>query len=355
MGSIPENIAATAPRVFVAGGTGFIGYHIVQQLCAQGFAVRVLTRNPQHTQGLFPAAVEYARGDLDTLTVEQLAALMQGCSTLVFAAGVDERAEPQGDAWQFFRHANVDSVQKLFRAAQQAKITHAVLLSSVFLKLHRDHPELQLAARHPYLASRLEQHQVAEQLAHGHFVLTTLQIPWVFGTTPHLPSQWNSLITWVRSATPLLCCRGGVNVVAVESVAEAAVNALRYPTQTSAQAIGDLNLSYQQLVQQLSEYTGRRDTNVRCVPDDMFRHLMQAGGLFRRLFNIPAGLDITWLPELLLRDIFIDNRESQHLLRYRTGLATQAMQDTVRHAPESRYLRGWRKLLGVFTAGNRAR
>jgi hypothetical protein len=102
-------------------------------------------------------------------------------------------------------------------------------------------------------------------------------------------------------------------------------------------------------VQQLCECSGRRKCSVRCVPDDVFLRLMQAGGLFRRLFNIPAGLDIAYLPELLLRDIFIDNRESQQLLRYRTGLAAHAMQDTVRQAPENRYLKGWRTLLGALT------
>jgi len=322
----------------------------VQQLLAQQFGVRLLTRNINRTRdaGLFSPGVEYVEGDLDLLTTEQLHDMLQGCTALVFAAGSDERVEPQGDAREFFRRANVASAEKVFRAAQNTAITHAVLLSSVFLKLHHEHPELKLAERHPYIASRVEQHAVSTALAENHFVLTTLEIPWVFGTAPHIVSQWNSLITYVRSATPLLCCRGGVNVVAVQSVAEAAVAALLYPTQSSRQAIGDLNLSYQQLVERLGVAAQRKDTTIRLVNDDVFLRLMQAGGLFRKLFNIPAGLDITYLPELLLRNIYIDNSASQQLLRYRTGRAAQAIAATVHAAPENRYLKGWRGLLNMF-------
>jgi len=333
----------------VIGGTGFIGYHIVLELLRRNYAVSVLTRNPDKHRSLFTDTVQTVQGDLDQLSVEQLADKLKPFDTLVFAAGVDERTEPSGDAWEFFHHANVASCEKVFRAAQQSNITHAVLLSSIFLHVHHQHPELKLSERHPYIRSRVEQHRVSEALAKNHFVLTTLEIPWVFGTAPHITSQWNSLITYVRSATPLMVCRGGANVVAVQSVAEAAAGALLYPTTSSRQAVGDLDLSYQQLVELLCRYADRREVQIRSVQEDFFRQLMGAGGLFRKLFNIPAGLDITYLPELLMQDIHVDNRESQTLLRYQTGIAEQAIRDTVHASAENRYLKGWRKLLNVFS------
>lgn len=334
--------------VLVIGGTGFIGYHIVQELLQRGFTVSVLTRHPDKHRSLFPDTVQYVQGDLDQLSVEQLAKALQPFEKLVFAAGMDERTEPTGDAWEFFKHANVDSCEKVFRAAQQSSITHAVLLSSIFLQVHHQHPELKLAERHPYIRSRVEQQQVSEALAENHFVLSTLEIPWVFGIAPHITSQWNSLITYVRSATPLMVCRGGANVVAVQTVAEAVTGALSYPVQSSRLAVGDLDLSYQQLVEYLCQYADRREVQIRLVKEDFFRQLMGAGGLFRKLFNIPAGLDITYLPELLMQDIHVDNRESQSLLRYHTGKAQEAIRDTVQAAAENRYLTGWRKLLNVL-------
>lgn len=333
----------------VIGGTGFIGYHIVQELLQHNFAVSVLTRNPDKHRHLFPDTVQYVPGDLNQLSVEQLADALKPFDKLVFAAGIDERTEPTGDAWEFFKHANVDSCEKVFRAAQQSSITHAVLLSSIFLQVHHQHPELKLAERHPYIHSRVEQHRVSEAFAKDHFVLTTLEIPWVFGTAPHISSQWNSLITYVRSATPLMVCRGGANVVAVQSVAEAVSGALLYPVTSSLQAIGDLDLSYRQLVECLCRYADRKDAQIRLVKEDFFRQLMGAGGLFRKLFNIPAGLDITYLPELLMQNIHVDHHESQTLLRYRTGIAEKAISETIVAAPENPYTKGWRKLLNAFS------
>lgn len=344
-----HRIAENSSSTLVIGGTGFIGYHIVGELLRREFAVSVLTRNPDKHRHLFPDNVHYVQGDLDQLTVEQLAEKLKSFDKLVFAAGIDERTEPIGDAWEFFEHANVDSCEKVFRAAQQSNITHAVLLSSIFLQVHHQHPELKLAERHPYIHSRVEQHRVSEALANHHFVLTTLEVPWVFGTAPHISSQWNSLITYVRSATPLMVCRGGANVVAVQTVAEAVAGALSYPTQSLRLPVGDLDVSYQQLVELLCQYADRRDVQIRNVKEDFFRQIMGAGGLFRKLFNIPAGLDITHLPELLMRDIHVDNRESQTLLRYQTGKALEAIRETVHTAAENRYLKGWRKLLNVWS------
>jgi len=335
--------------VLVIGGTGFIGYHIVRELLQRNFAVSVLTRSPDKHRQLFPDTVQFVQGDLDQLSVEQLVEKLNPFEKLVFAAGIDERTEPTGDAWEFFKHANVDSCVKVFCAAQSSNITHAVLLSSIFLQVHQQYPELKLAERHPYIRSRVEQHRVSEALAENHFMLSTLEIPWVFGTAPHITSQWNSLITYVRSATPLMVCRGGANVVAVQTVAEAVAGALQYPVQSSRLAVGDLDLSYQQLVELLCQYADRREVQIRHVQEDFFRQLMGAGGLFRKLFNIPAGLDITHLPELLMRDIHVDNRESQTLLRYSTGKAREAIRDTVHAAAENPYLKGWRKLLNVFS------
>lgn len=330
------------------GGTGFIGYHIVQELLRRNIAVSVLTRQPDKYRSLFPDGVQFVQGDLDTLSVEQLTQIFQGFDKLVFAAGVDERTDPQGDAWVFFKQANVDSADKVFRAAQHSRISHAVLLSSIFLGVHHRHPELKLAERHPYIRSRVEQHRVSEALAQDHFILTTLEIPWVFGTAPHVTSQWNGLISFVRSATPLMVCRGGTNVVAVQSVAEAAAAALTVPILSSRQAIGDLNLGYEQLIQILCRFADRQAQQIRIVNEDFFRQLMSTGGLFRKLFNMPAGLDITYLPELLMRDLSVDNRDSQTLLGYRTGIAEQAMRETVAATPENRYARGWRKVLNLW-------
>jgi len=266
----------------------------------------------------------------------------------VFAAGVDERIEPEGDAYAFFKQANVDSCEKLFRAAQQSKITHAVLLSSIFLNMARAQPELKLAEKHPYIRSRVEQNDISQALAKNNFILTTLEVPWVFGVSPHSPSQWSSLVNYARSGTPLLSCRGGVNVIAVQSIGEAVTGALQFANESSCQTIGDLNLSHGQLMQVLCEYAERKDKKITLVSDTVLQEIMRAGGIFKDIFGFKSGLDLRYLPELLTQDIYVDNTESRLLLGYSTGKALEAIEQTVLSVPEHTVIKGWRNVLNVF-------
>ena len=51
-------------NVLVAGGTGFIGSHIVRRLLANGDRVAVLTRHPEKAARTLPAGVEARQGDI---------------------------------------------------------------------------------------------------------------------------------------------------------------------------------------------------------------------------------------------------------------------------------------------------
>jgi len=335
------------------GGTGFIGYHIVQALLAKDFHVTLFSRDPDKAKVLFSDSgkahlVNAVRGDINTITEAELVTLLQPFDKLVFAAGVDERVEPEGDAYAYFKHANVDSCEKLFRAAQQSNITHAVLLSSIFLNLARTQPELKLAERHPYIRSRVEQNEMSQVLAKNHFILTTLEVPWVFGVSPHTESQWTTLVNYVRTGTPLLSCRGGVNVIAVQSIGEAVAGALLYPTKSSLQTIGDLNMTHEQLMLMLCEFANRRNKKITLLNDTVFQEIMRAGGLFKDIFGLKSGLDIRYLPELLTQEIFVDNKESGALLGYSTGKAREAIQQTVAAIPEHVISESWRKVLNLF-------
>lgn len=340
-------------RVLVIGGTGFIGFHIVKALLDYAMQITVFTRDPEKATAIFSrlphaSRIHFLKGDIDSCSEAELVGVLQAFDKLVFAAGVDERMEPEGDAYAFFKKANVDSCEKLFRAAQQSKITHAVLLSSIFLNMARTQPELNLAEKHPYIRSRVEQNDVSQALAKNHFILTTLEVPWVFGVSTETPSQWSSLITYARTGAPLLSCRGGVNVIAVQSVGEAVAGALQYANESSCQTIGDLNLSHEQLMQSLCEFSERRDKKITLLSDTMFQEIMRAGGLFKNIFGFQSGLDIRYLPELLTQDIYVDNTESKLLLGYSTGKAMHAIRETVQAAPEHGVVKGWRKVLNVF-------
>lgn len=55
----------TNKTILVIGGTGMLGKPVAQQFKADGFNVRLLTRNPEKAQKLFGAGYEIVKGDVD--------------------------------------------------------------------------------------------------------------------------------------------------------------------------------------------------------------------------------------------------------------------------------------------------
>lgn len=116
--------------ILVAGGTGALGRQIVARFTASGQAVRVLTRDPAHAQGL-AVDVEVAVGDVRDAPT--LVAATRGASVVISAvhgflggrgAG-PEQIDDQGNG-------------NLIRAALDAGVEHLVLLS--VLDARPDHP-----------------------------------------------------------------------------------------------------------------------------------------------------------------------------------------------------------------------
>jgi len=98
----------------------------------------------------------------------------------------------------------------------------------------------------------------------------------------------------------------------------------------------------------LCEFARRKNKKITLLNDTVFQEIMRAGGLFKDIFGLKSGLDIRYLPELLTQDIYVDNTASLQLLRYRSNVARQAIQDTVQSVPEHTLVKGWRKLLNIF-------
>ena len=103
--------------ILVAGGTGTLGREVVGRLAGAGHAVRVLTRNPDHAQGL-PA--EVVVGDVgDSAAV---GAAVRGCATVISAVhGFTGRRGPDAVDRRGNHH--------LIQAAVENRVGQFVLLS----------------------------------------------------------------------------------------------------------------------------------------------------------------------------------------------------------------------------------
>lgn len=110
-------------RVFVTGGTGFIGRHLLEALVARGYAVRALTRrDPPATS---PPGLEWVLGRLEDPATLRTA--LDGCSGVIHLAGLVQARTPE----EFF-HVNADGTARLVEAvAQTGRPMRLIYISSL--------------------------------------------------------------------------------------------------------------------------------------------------------------------------------------------------------------------------------
>jgi dihydroflavonol-4-reductase len=111
--------------VFVTGGTGFIGCHVVRALVGAGERVRALVRPTSRREEL-PAAVEAFEGDLADR--ERLRRGLEGCATLYHCAADYRLGAPDPER---LHEVNVEGTDRVLGAAADAGVARVVHTSSV--------------------------------------------------------------------------------------------------------------------------------------------------------------------------------------------------------------------------------
>jgi nucleoside-diphosphate-sugar epimerase len=112
-------------NVFVTGGTGFVGAHLVKALCARGDAVTALVRRPALAQQLgWDPEIRLVRGDLD-----DAAALREGCAGADVVYHVAGKIAARSIAE--FMATNRDGTANVVEAARDGGVRRLLFVSSL--------------------------------------------------------------------------------------------------------------------------------------------------------------------------------------------------------------------------------
>ncbi len=115
-------------RIFMTGGTGFIGGRVARKLIERGDDVRVLVRNPDKAADLKKIGCRIWPGELTD--VDALAKGIDGAEALIHGAAIYEVGIPESEREQM-RLANVEGTGNVLAAALEAKTPKVVYISTV--------------------------------------------------------------------------------------------------------------------------------------------------------------------------------------------------------------------------------
>ena len=318
--------------MLILGGTGFVGWHAAHEFLRRGWQVTAVALPPLPAPDVFTPEVRVELVDSRTMSDDAFTGLLQGHESAVFAIGADDRTTPKAPAYPFFKQANVDATLRFIRLCRRAGVTNVVLLGSYFSHFARLWPALELARHHPYIRSRVEQEGAAIKEATPDIKLAVLELPYIFGAMPGRVPLWKPLIDYVRSAPLILYPRGGTNCVSVQHVAEAVASAVG---QSGRFLVGDVNLSWKDLLGRISALTGRKKPVVT-MPDWL---VCSGASLLRALHSLQdreSGLEPVEFIKVQTTETFFDPAPARAVLGFGSGGLDSALAATVAACAEKR-------------------
>jgi len=113
-------------KSLVTGGTGAVGFSVIEALLRRGRAVRALVRSVDKARRLLPEACELVPGDVNFRASVDRA--LDGCSVVYHAAGLPEQWLPDPGA---FERVNAGGTRVMIEAALAARVTRFVHTSTI--------------------------------------------------------------------------------------------------------------------------------------------------------------------------------------------------------------------------------
>jgi nucleoside-diphosphate-sugar epimerase len=332
--------------IFLTGGSGFVGQHIITRLVDDGYTVRALARSAASARRVEQAGATAVLGDLADLrrpdhgghaprTADWLTAL-DGCDVVIHAAA---RMEFWGPDAGFERDNHWPTVT-LFTAAAAAGVKRFVLISAAAVSTDRRGEVAHVSETTPtgrpiiaYGRVKLATERALAELATPGMTLVTLRPPFVWGTgmttlTEAAKAATAGRFAWIDHG------RHVIDFVHVENLAAATTDALTGGTDRGVYYVTDGSpMPIRDFFTPLLEAAGADVSRARSVPSAVAAPVATFLDGVWRVLRRPAAPPLDrWLVAFMGRDRSYDITRARVDLGYRPRVSVAAGLDELRAA-----------------------
>jgi dihydroflavonol-4-reductase len=253
-------------RVFITGGTGFVGSAVTRKILAAGHTVRALVRPGTNTRMLDGLSIERVSGDLSDESFLKKA--MIGCQGIFHVAALYAY---WGYTWDDFFISNVEGTRRVMEAASESDIQRVVYTSSIAsLGIPSDGTPgdeetpvslddmIGFYKRSKYIAEEVVQKFAGQGLP---VVIVNPAAP--VGVGDHKPTQTGRMIVDFLNGRMPAYVDTGLTIVDVDDVANGHLLAMDKGKIGERYILGGENLSLKQVLDILSEVSGRPEVRAR--------------------------------------------------------------------------------------------
>ncbi|HEX7786176.1 MAG TPA: complex I NDUFA9 subunit family protein [Methylomirabilota bacterium] len=250
-----------AQRVFVTGGTGFVGKNVVRALLAHGFLVRLLVRpGSEHDLKGFES-IDRVPGDV--MKPDGLAPSIEGCAAMIHLVGIIEEQRRRGVT---FERLHAQATRNMLGLARAAGIKRYVQMSALGTRAD---------ARARYHRTKWE----AEEAVRASDLEWTIFRPSIiFGREDAFVSMLARLIKRAPVVPVLGSGRYRLQPVPVEQVAEGFARVLRAPAgvRQTYDVAGPVPYAFVDLLDEIGRALGRARVRKIHIPLGPVRALTRA-------------------------------------------------------------------------------
>jgi nucleoside-diphosphate-sugar epimerase len=281
-------------KVFVTGGTGFIGGEVVRRLRGRGDDVACLVRNPEKGKAVAALGCELVAGDLGDKAA--IRAGIEGCDAVVHAAAMYEVGIPAKQRPAMYE-ANVVGTERVLQAAQEAKVSKIVYVSTVGVFGNTHGKVVDESYEHPgkeftsyYEETKLEAHKIAKRMmAEEGLPCTIVQPGGVYG--PGDTSQLGDLLEqFLSGKMPLIPFPDlGICLTHVEDIAGGILLALDKGRAGEAYVISGPATTMREAIETVAGLTGRKAPK-HALPTPLMKAMTPIGPLVGKMMGQPPNL-----------------------------------------------------------------